>query len=48
MRGGAGRKRQGDGENNTERKGDEDKLAMGKYVTISCQTGQTVYSTVHL
>ena len=24
------------------------KLATGKYITISCQTGQTVYSTVHL
>ena len=24
------------------------KLAIVKHVTISCQTGQTVYSTVHL
>ena len=24
------------------------KLATSKHVTISCQTGQTVYSTVHL
>ena len=24
------------------------KLARGKHIMISCQTGQTVYSTVHL